>query len=199
MLVSPQARPATNTIQPTPERWRRWPPRAFLPLVEAHPSRVEPVVSRVSTGPSRRGDCLPAFPQPPSGTMGLAVMPGRLNQEPSDVTVTGLGQPTPDPACARGVFRGDQANVGTDGTAGEPVPVTDLDGHAKRRQSRDTAHTLQTANDRRELRSARHLGDRPVQPVTTIDGGQHGIKSRVEGQLARRDCGPNPPLRRSNA
>jgi len=28
--------------------------------------------------------------------MGLAVMPGRLNQEPSDVTVTGLGQPTPD-------------------------------------------------------------------------------------------------------
>ena len=69
---------------------------AFLPLVEADPSSVEPVVSRVSTGPSRRGRCVPAFPQPPSGTMGLAVMPGRLNQEPSDVTVTGLGQPTPD-------------------------------------------------------------------------------------------------------
>jgi hypothetical protein len=54
-------------------------------LIEANPSGMEPAVGRMTTRPDCRCGSFPAFPQPLSGPVGLAVMPGRLDQQPPNM------------------------------------------------------------------------------------------------------------------
>jgi hypothetical protein len=66
--------------------------------------------------------------------------------------------------------QGDQAEVSADARAGEPVPVTELDGQGEPGQGRDPAHAAQAPGGRGELRVGRHRGDRLVEPVAAREG-----------------------------
>lgn len=66
---------------------------AFLAGVEVLPAGVQPAVGGLSAGPRRRARLIPAPPQPHSGAVGGAVVPGRFDQQPPGVAVAGLGDP----------------------------------------------------------------------------------------------------------
>ena len=110
-------------------------------------------------------------------------MPGRLDQQPPDMTIARLGQPTLTACGSRGVLRGDKTDIGADGASGEAVPITDLDGQAERGQGRDPPQTLQSIGNVGELRIRGHLSDRVIEPVTTIDCVQHCVEGSVECRL----------------
>jgi len=97
-------------------------------------------------------------PQHRGGRVRLAVVPRRLDQQPTDVAVAGLGDPALGDApeeCSDGT----RPHVGADAGAGEPVPVAYLDGEGERGQSRDPAQARQPLHHWCELAAGGHGGD----------------------------------------
>ena len=148
----PPGRPTTSTSRPVRGRSRCWRPRG---VSREHRSSAS---GRAGAGwpadPRRRAAGLAACQRRRSSTpgrYGRAVMPGRLDQQPSDMGVAGLGDRTLGPRLARGVLGGHQPEVGADRPTGQPRPVTDLDGQPERGQRRDAPQTTQPAHHRGEL------------------------------------------------
>ena len=123
--------------------------RPFLAQVQVDPAGVQALVAgmRARAG---RGRCLvPAALQHHAGsTVGGAVVPGGLDQQPAHVRVAGLGDRPLRPALPGGMLAGHQAEVGADAGAGEPVPVTDLDRQREPGQRRDAPQTRQPVHHR---------------------------------------------------
>ena len=88
-------------------------------------------------------------------------------------------------SCCRagGALGRDQAEVGADRGAGEPVPVADFDGQPEPGQRRHPTQATQPPHHRGVVAVVGHLQDRLVQPVPPLAGHQHGFEVGVERQL----------------
>lgn len=118
--------------------------RSFLAGSEGLPALVQPVIARVSSGASSGWGVVPPGSHDRAGVaVGLAVMPGGLDQQPTRMSAAGLG----DRALA-----GHQPQVRTDGGAGETMPIADFPGEPESGQGGDFAQALQPAHNRRPLR-----------------------------------------------
>ena len=142
------------------------------------------------------GALVPTGPHGEPGTVGLAVVPGRLDQQPAGVGVPGLGDRALGALPAGGGLGGHQPEVGTDGGSGEPMPVTDLDGQPEPGQRGHPTQTTQPAHHRGVLAAHSHLGDRVIQPVPAGRGEQHRLERGIERQLQprQREMLPAQPL-----
>jgi hypothetical protein len=78
--------------------------RPFVAGVEGPPLRVQPPIALRCMGGDRRRGASPASLQVGRGTVGGAVLPGRLNQQPADMAVAGLGHPQLGPAASGGML-----------------------------------------------------------------------------------------------
>ena len=105
--------------------------------VQPTPALVEPAVATLGPLPDHGGLTGLAALQLPAGPIRLAVMPGRLDQQPSGMAVAGLGDRPLDALETAGALGGDQPEIGADGGAGEALPVADLDRQPERGQDPD--------------------------------------------------------------
>ncbi len=99
--------------------------------------------------------------------------------------VAGLGDRPLNARRPRGMLAGHQTDEGTDGAAGEPVPVADLDRECEPGQGADPTQTSESVHHVGELRVARHLADRGVEPIPTSFDRQDVLVVGVEGQPGR--------------
>jgi pimeloyl-ACP methyl ester carboxylesterase len=83
------------------------------------------------------------------------------------------------------VLAGHQSDERSDGVAGEPVPVADLDCERERGQRRHPAQTAQSSHDGRELAVGGHGPDRGIESVTSGVDGENGVVVGLEGQSCR--------------
>ena len=104
---------------------------------------MQPVIPLMTAGPGRRRRLVPPGPQGQAGPVRLAVVPGRLDQQPAGVGVPGLGDRPLGAFRTRGALGGHQPQVGADAAAGEPLPVTDLDREREAGQRGDAPQTRQ--------------------------------------------------------
>jgi len=103
-----------------------WPLAAFG---EAGPARVQAAVTALSgvAAGTCRGRCkVPPGPHHRTWSVTRPMVPGRLDEQPPDVDVTGLGDLALNPRHAGGGLGGHQPHERADGVAGEPMPATDL-------------------------------------------------------------------------
>src|SRR3954447_7357863 len=77
---------------------------------ELHPAGMESPVALIAPGPSGRGGQLPPIPHGLADYVAGSVVPGSLDQQPTHVGVTGLGDRPLGPAGTRGVLAGHQAD-----------------------------------------------------------------------------------------
>jgi hypothetical protein len=110
------------------------------------------------------------------------VVPRGLDQQPSRVAVTGLGDRALAAVLTAGVLRWYQAQVRADRGTGEPVqsPISVASPNAVRVLIPRRQPSRPTIGANGAL--AGHLGDRGIQPVATRPGGQHRVESLVENQ-----------------
>ncbi len=99
----------------------------LLAGLEVLPPSVRPPVCCLTASPCRRAGGVPTATQIGAGAIGLAVMPGRLDQQPVGMAVAGLGDGALRAGGAREILRRDETEVGADRTTGRPVPIPDLD------------------------------------------------------------------------
>src|SRR2546421_195254 len=170
---------------------------SFVPGGQGAPAVVQATVGGLAAGAYRRGQCGPAGGEGLAGcTQWFLVMPGGLDQQAAGVGVTGLGDRTLAAAGAARGLAGDQAEVGADAGAGEPVPVADLHGQPEPGQGGDPAHRAQPGHDRRPLRRGGGRGDRLVEALAAGGHRPHPAASGVGRRPAARQpdrVGGEPP------
>jgi len=104
-----------------------------MAFIEVFPFAVQPMVSFQSADPGGRGDLVKLAQQPFAGAVvGTPMLPSRFDEEFAGVSIPGFGDRALVPRLAGGFLAGDQAEVGTDGRAGEAGPVPDLYGQPER-------------------------------------------------------------------
>jgi hypothetical protein len=83
-----------------------------VPGVQPTPALIEPAVATLGPFSDHRGLASLAGMQGPAGSIGLAVVPGCLDQQPAGMAVTGLGDRPLDALGAAGVLGWDQPKIG---------------------------------------------------------------------------------------
>ena len=73
------------------------------------------------------------------------------------------------------MFGRNQSDERTDGTPGQPVPITDLCRQPERRQRRHPAKTPQPGHHRGERGMRSHLSDSGIETVPTFGGSDDGL------------------------
>jgi hypothetical protein len=122
---------------------------AFAPGVQPAPALMQPAVARLGPFSDHGGLSVLSGPELPAGPIGFAVVPGRLDQQPPGMGVTGLGDRALDTLGAAGLLGWDQPEIGADPGAGEAPPVADLDRQSEPGQDPDPAQAAQPADQRR--------------------------------------------------
>jgi hypothetical protein len=131
----------------------------------------------------------------PRIAVGMAVMPGRFNQQPPDVGVARFGKRALHPGCSRGVLAGHQPDVGADRGPRETRPITDLDSQRQARQRRDAPQTSQAVDLIGPSWRGGHRHNLLVKTIPSRRRGQHRIEMWSNAAVT---CASSKRCRRSH-
>ena len=157
----------------------------LLAVGEADPALVQPVVARLRPRDRGRGRQLPAAPQHRGRPVRLAVVPGRLDQQPAGVGVAGLGD--------RALRPGSPRRSAPMGTSPRKEPMVAPVNRCQSPISTASANPVSVETPRRQPSrrttgvnslSAAICGDRRVEPVPAGRGQQHRLVVGLERQPA---------------
>lgn len=155
--------------------------RSLASFEETHPPAMQSAVALIPTSTSSSGGSVPPRPHHRTHVIPGPVVPRRLDEQPPDMGVPGLGDRSLRPRGTRRVLRRYQPDERTNCVAGEPVPITDLHRQREPGQRVYTPQTRHPPHDRGELTIGSHLLNRRVQTSPARLHRQHVVVVGIEG------------------